>query len=112
MQPSYGELIRRARKARQWRQEDVAARMRVTAATVSRWEREHTRPNLDQFEALSSLLGIPLDALIESGGVKLSPPTAARIYRPLADLLAEMPISSQRRLYDFLAQTREESALQ
>jgi hypothetical protein len=59
---------------------------------------------------LSALLGIQLDALIESGGVRISPPPSSALFGPLVELLAGIPIREQRALYDWLAQAQERSA--
>lgn len=79
----------------------LARRLNTTAATVSRWENGRTRPNLDQMEEISLVLGIPLDTLIEGGGVRLRPAPEGRLYAPLVEELARMTLGEQKALYDF-----------
>ena len=107
---SYGALIKNGRLARKWTQETLARRMHTSAGTVSRWENNHTRPNLDQMDQLSRLLGIPIDSLIESGGVNLSPLPEVQLYQPLVEVLAEMSLAEQRALYDFFETARRGAA--
>lgn len=110
MADTYSSLIRRARKERRWSQAYLARRLNATAATVSRWENGHTRPNLDQMEEISLVLGIPLDLLIEGGGVKLRPAPEGKLYPPLIEAISQMTLREQKVMYDFVETVRKSSA--
>lgn len=106
MTETYGKLIRKARLERRWSQEYLGRRMHTSGPTISRWELEKVRPDIDQMEALSLLLGIPLDTLIEGGGVRLRPSPEGKLYPPLLEELGQMTLGEQKALYDFFETAR------
>lgn len=110
MKDTYGKLIRRERLRRRWSQEYLGRKLHTSAGTISRWENERVRPNLDQMEELSLSLGIPLDLLIEGGGVKLRPAPEGRLYAPLVEAIGEMTLQEQRTMYDFFETVRRRGA--
>lgn len=61
------DAIRRARKARGWTQEELAARLGLDRRTVLRWERGYFRPTFPTAMALSTLLEVPVEEMFESG---------------------------------------------
>lgn len=99
---TYGEIIRAARRAYPMTQRDLARRMKLSTATVSRWENDVQPPLYSHIERLCPLLGIPIDALLEAIGLRVSPRPESSLYPPLADLLAHRSLREQRALYDFL----------
>src|SRR2546426_9612363 len=57
------EKLRRLRKHRKWRQEDLARRIGSTKMSVSRWERGEAKPRMDQLQKLARAFGISLSNL-------------------------------------------------
>lgn len=49
---SLGDLIRKARTERGWKQEDLADALGVSRPLVSKWERNHAQPDLFEFAAI------------------------------------------------------------
>ncbi len=54
----FGAYIAGKRKERNMTQKDLAEKLNVTPKAVSRWERSIGYPDIDNFEALASALGI------------------------------------------------------
>ena len=61
---SIGKELKRLRQARGLTQEQVAARLNVTRQTVSSYESDRTRPDLEALTALCALYGTDLMALL------------------------------------------------
>jgi ribosome-binding protein aMBF1 (putative translation factor) len=53
------------RRRRSWSQTELAAKVGLTAADISRYERGWARPYPRQAARLASVLGIPVDKLTE-----------------------------------------------
>ena len=60
----FAEHLVSLRRARGWSQEQLADYVGVSRQAVSKWESGRSTPDLDKLLALSSLFGIPLDALV------------------------------------------------
>ena len=58
----------RLRKTRGWTQDDLAAKIRVSRQTVSKWETGESMPNLVQSKQLAELCDISLDDLVNYEG--------------------------------------------
>ena len=95
-------MIRKARKGRQLTQHQLALRVGTSAATVSRWENDRQPPVNKDLAALSSILGIPMDALVEAIGLPLNPALQDTLFQPLVQELSHMSLREQRSLYDFV----------
>lgn len=54
-----------ARTAKGWTQDEFAARVGLTQAVVSRYERGHRIPDLPNLKRLARALGVPLASLVE-----------------------------------------------
>lgn len=67
---SFGEIIRSARRRKNWTQEQLAVKLSCTKTAVSKWEANKSIPPLAKFGVLADVLGIMPDALI--GGVDRS----------------------------------------
>lgn len=76
---AFQEELVRARKARGWSQEDLAARIRVSRQAVSKWETGDAMPDLPKLVALADALEMPLDALCgrEAPAERKTPPEQA-----------------------------------
>ena len=89
MHESLGELIRRARMQLGVEQSDLARRLGVGQQTVSRWERDLSRPRLAVLAQLARALNLSESQLLPAGGYESavgladSPPTRT--------LLPELP---------------------
>ena len=60
----FAEHLVSLRRARGWSQEQLADYVGVSRQAVSKWESGRSTPDLDKLLTLSSLFGIPLDALV------------------------------------------------
>ena len=59
------ENIRRFRKARSLRQEELAKRVHVVRQTVSKWENGLSVPDAEQLRDLAAVLGVSVSALLD-----------------------------------------------
>lgn len=59
------ENIRRFRKARGLRQEELAERVHVVRQTVSKWENGLSVPDAEQLRDLAAVLNVPVSALLD-----------------------------------------------
>ncbi len=99
---AYGELIRTARKAIGLSQKQLGAAMRVSEATVSRWENEENKPPWRHVPRLAKQLAIPPEDLFAAIGGISTGHDEGGLYAPLKDLLQEKSLREQRALYDYL----------
>lgn len=81
----FREELPRARKARGWSQEDLAARVGVSRQAVSKWEMGDAAPDLQKLVALADALDMSLDTLC---GREPPAPAAADTADPPAVLRA------------------------
>lgn len=81
----FREELPRARKARGWSQEDLAARVGVSRQAVSKWETGDAAPDLQKLVALADALDMSLDTLC---GREPPAPAAADTADPPAVLRA------------------------
>lgn len=61
---SLGKVIRRYRKIKNFTQEEMAARLGVTAPAVNKWENENSYPDITLLAPIARLLGISTDTLL------------------------------------------------
>ena len=100
---TYGRLIREAREARGWTQAELAERLNVSTAKISRWENSSRhKPGIDDINALVRLLPLSADILVGRMGLELSPPSASRLPRILLDQLLAMPPERLQSLIELL----------
>lgn len=91
-------MLRTARNGQQWSQAYVGKRLGVTGPTYARWELSGRIPTIAYMEAVASLLGIPRDSIVAASGMNLNPPAERRLYEPLAEFLAALPLQTQKAL--------------
>lgn len=65
---SFGEIIRSARRRRNWTQDELAAKLSCKKTAVSKWEANKSFPPLTRLKALAAALEIMPDVLFESIG--------------------------------------------
>ena len=63
---TFGEKLINLRKQNKMTQEDVAEKLDITRQTVSNWELNQTKPDLEQAKGLSKLYKISLDKLVDN----------------------------------------------
>jgi len=73
------EKITAARREKGFTQEELAARLGVTAQAVSKWERALGLPDLDLLVDVSEILGISLNDLLDKSKQGL-PPQSGQVY--------------------------------
>lgn len=81
-----GENIQKARKFKGISQEDMANELNVTRQCVSLWETDQTVPTLDNLKAISLLLNVSIDKLIDPN------------FNPLDEEQVKLKIKEQRLL--------------
>jgi len=64
---SFGERLRKARKLKNIKQIDLATTLEVTKSTISNWERNSNKPNINQLLKICELLEVPADYLLGYG---------------------------------------------
>lgn len=62
-----GEKIKNARVKAGMTQEDLASKMLVSRQAVSKWESDKGIPDIDNLKAMSKLLNISIDYLVDDG---------------------------------------------
>ena len=67
-----GDIIKANRVRKKWTQEQLAERLNVTKATVSKWELHQSMPDIAMLPALGDAFGISMDELLEYGPEKKS----------------------------------------
>lgn len=109
----YGDVIKAGRESKGWRQQDLAERLdrigrrstppfTVSASTVSNWEREITRPDIEIGNVLVRALTLPEDEFWAAMGVELTMPADAQVPRPLREMILAMNPERRAALYVFL----------
>lgn len=90
------EKIYQLRKAKNWSQEDLAAKIGVSRQSVSKWERGEALPDLERMISLSDIFGVSIDDLIRSNKItedeKEDLQSQARTTTPQTD--QETPLTS------------------
>jgi len=66
MQNHLGNKLLELRKQSKLTQEEVAEKLNVTRQTVSNWELNQTKPDIEQMKGLSKLYKISIDELIDN----------------------------------------------
>lgn len=64
LQRDLGQRIVHLRKARGWRQGDLAKRLGVPSTRLGKWERGLNAPSLEDLTVLAAVLGATLDELV------------------------------------------------
>ena len=89
-----GQNIRKLRKDRGWTQEELAAKLNLSAQAVSKWESEVTSPDISQVIPLTALFGVSADVLfgIKPDGMEEEIAEAKRI--------CDLPETSNERAFE------------
>lgn len=61
---SLGERIRRTRRRKGWTQARLANALGIKAGTLSGYEREYRRPDVEMLDRIASVLGVSVDYLL------------------------------------------------
>jgi transcriptional regulator with XRE-family HTH domain len=64
MKESFGKRLAGLRKSRKWTQEDVAAKLNLSAQAVSKWENDSSMPDLEMLVALAEIYQTTTDELL------------------------------------------------
>lgn len=97
-----GEMIRVYRQKKRMTQKDVADAMRVTEATVSRWENDENPPSRRRLQDLINLLDLPRDDFVQAIGVPAVPQGAGKIRPSLLRYVAQLSPDAQEDLERFV----------
>lgn len=62
-----GEKIKEARKQCGLSQEQLAEKMNVSRSAIAKWETDKGLPDIDNLKALSQLLNVSVDYLLDNG---------------------------------------------
>jgi len=63
---TFGEKLIKARKSNNYTQEGLAEKLNVTRQTVSNWELNQTKPDVEQLKEISKLYKISIDDLVDN----------------------------------------------
>ncbi|PWK67193.1 helix-turn-helix protein [Streptomyces sp. CG 926] len=58
-----GTALRKLRTEREMSQTELGAEIQMSATTVSRWESDQMRPNVESLLKLAAFFGVPLEQL-------------------------------------------------
>jgi transcriptional regulator with XRE-family HTH domain len=64
MENTFGERIQSLRKKRNWTQEEVANKLKVTAQAVSKWEKDVSLPDVQLLSSIAQLFNTSIDYLL------------------------------------------------
>lgn len=64
MDDTVGERIKKTRKDKGWSQKDLAAKLGISHALVSQYERGERNPKIDTLHKIADALGVPLNDLV------------------------------------------------
>ena len=64
MKESFGKRLAGLRKSRKWTQEEVAAKLNVSAQAVSKWENDSSMPDLEMLVAIADVYQTTTDELL------------------------------------------------
>lgn len=67
---TFGEKLRKLRKDADMTQEELAARLYVTRAAVSKWETDKGYPAIDSLKLIAELFGCTIDELVSDADVE------------------------------------------
>lgn len=95
-----GNKIAQRRKEKGWTQRDIAERLHISVAAVSKWERGLNYPDLSLMEPLGALLDITVAELL---GLENEP--AERIIQNITEISAQEKQASQKCLWAKVAAT-------
>lgn len=103
MKPSIiGERLRAARQTREWSLTQVAAKAKMSAATLSRIENEKQALDIATLFSLAKILGVPAEELVaENGNGRPSKEDAG-----LARMIEALPARERTRLWQELTDRR------
>lgn len=86
-----GRKISELRKEKSWTQKDIAERLHVSVAAVSKWERGLNFPDLSLMEPLAQILDITVSELL---GLENEP--ADKVIQNIAELSADEKTASEK----------------
>ena len=78
-----GERIYRLRNDRNMTQEQLAEKLGVTRQSISKWEGDLVKPEIDKLKAIAKLFEISLDELISDEAGEKTPPETDRLERQI-----------------------------
>ncbi|MBO5127242.1 MAG: helix-turn-helix transcriptional regulator [Clostridia bacterium] len=61
-----GQTIKKLRKKNGWTQEELAAKLNISAQAVSKWETDLCSPDISQIVPLTTLFGVSRQSVPES----------------------------------------------
>jgi transcriptional regulator with XRE-family HTH domain len=101
---TYGQMIRDARRAMRprMRQQDLADRLGVTMATISRWENDRNPPPRGQLQDLINVLSLQRDEFVKATGVPTVSTPEGKVRDGLIRLLVHAGDDYQRALEELL----------
>lgn len=89
-----GNKITELRKAKGWTQKDIAEKLHVSVAAVSKWERGLNYPDLSLLESLAGILGITVSELL---GLESEP--AEQIIKNITEISVDEKNESEKRVW-------------
>ena len=65
---TFGEKLQEARKRAGYSQEQLAEKLSVSRSAVAKWENDNGMPDIDNLKAMSKLLDVSIDYLLDDEG--------------------------------------------
>ena len=96
---SFGSKLRELRTAAGMTQEQLAKKINLSKANVSKYEAGIVEPNLDTLTAISVLFNVSTDYLLDTkptgNNTSMSMPVIIKEYLPIIKYIASLPLSEQ-----------------
>lgn len=96
---SFGSKLRELRVAAGMTQEQLAKKINLSKANVSKYEADIVEPNLDTLVAISKLFDVTIDYMLEAkqpaAHTSTAMPAVAKEYLPIIKYIASLPKGEQ-----------------
>jgi transcriptional regulator with XRE-family HTH domain len=109
--PGYGKLLREARDAKGWSQEEAGEHLGVSGSTVSRWENEEGNPpQLEHLNRIAAELNVSVEMVLRLAGIQINPPAAQQLPPRLVSLLLSLGPQGWDAMVKFLEEAARSGA--
>ena len=101
--PPFGQRMAALRQERGMSQTELAARLNMSRAMVTYYERKAKNPTVDIIQKIANALGVSVDELLNSNGSKSKgKPGPASVLEQQISQVKQLPRSKQKFVVDFL----------
>lgn len=104
----FGEALKSARKAKNYKQTELAKLCHVSQGTIANWEAGARTPDAETIAMVADILGVTVDSLIRepgakpAGNAKIMPEEFIRMVPVFESVSAGFGIGAENRIVDFI----------